>query len=279
MLLEQIFKNANPVIAAIHMPPFPGGSVREVADIDRIERFAAENAGLFVAGGVDGLFIQDQTAPLDAAGYPSVAAHLALAARAVRHAYPELPIGIIVNHHSAYTALAVAKAVGARFVRLKVYVGAMIKAGGIEEGCAYEALRYRSQLDAEDIAIFADVFDRTGTPLGATSLEEAAEWAARRCGADALVLTGKDFADSLEMIDRVRARKVGVPLFLGGGATEADVAGALNHADGVIVSSALMRRHGTRAERQESPWDLDAIRRFVDAAAGAGRTARDSGAA
>jgi membrane complex biogenesis BtpA family protein len=266
LLLESLFKSKSPIIAALHLPPFPGGGDPAPAGIDRIERYARENAAIFVAGGVDALFIQDQTTPADVEGYPSIAAHLALAARVVRHAFPDLPLGIIANHHGARTPLAVAKSVGAQFVRLKVYVGAMLKAGGIEQGCAIDALRYRAQLGADDVAIFADVFDRTGSPIGDTTLEEASDWAARMGRADALILTGHDFESSVAMLDRIRSRKVGAPLFIGGGVTAANVRAALEHADGVIVSSALMRTDGTREERSEHPWDEAAIRAFVAAA-------------
>jgi membrane complex biogenesis BtpA family protein len=267
VLLEKIFRTSQPVVAALHLPPFVGTGDPDAADIDWIEQYAVDNAGLFVTGGVNGLFIQDQTMPSDVEGFPSIVANLTVAARAVRRAYPHLPIGIIVNHHGAYGALAVAKAVGASFIRLKVYVGAMLKANGIEEGCAFEALSYRTRLGAEDIAILADVFDRTGTPLGATSLEEASEWAVRRGRADALVLTGHSFAGSLDMIDRVRAKKLGTPILLGGSVTAENVGDALDHADGVIVSSALMRKEGSREERRSRPWDGSAIRRFVESAA------------
>jgi membrane complex biogenesis BtpA family protein len=266
VLLKDIFRTAHPVIAALHLPPFRGAGDPDAADIDWIEDYAVENAGLFAAGGVDGLFIQDQTTPIDAAGFPNVVANLSVAARAVRRAHPQLPIGIIVNHHGAATALAVARAVGASFVRLKVYVGAMMKPGGIEQGCAFEALAYRTQLQAENIAIFADVFDRTGTPVGPTTLEEASHWAARRGRADALVLTGHSFADSLAMLDRVRARQLGVPLLLGGSVTTDQVGTAFDHADGVIVSSALMRKDGSLQQRRSRPWDEQEIRRFMEVA-------------
>ena len=266
MLLEKIFRTSQPVVAALHLPPFAGGGDPGAADIDWIEQYAIDNAGVFVAGGVDGLFVQDQTMPADVAGFPNVVANLAVAARAVHRAYPDLPIGIIVNHHGAYGALAVAKAAGASFVRLKVYVGAMMKTEGIEEGCAFDALSYRTRLGAENIAIFADVFDRTGTPLGTTPLEEASEWAVRRGRADALVLTAHSFSDSLDMIDHVAAKRLGAPVFLGGSVTAGNVGEALGHADGVIVSSALMRKDGAAEERRRRPWDEQAIRDFVEAA-------------
>ena len=196
---------------------------------------------------------------------PEVAAILSVVGASVRCAFPDLPLGIIIGSHSAETPLAVAKAIGAQFVRLKVYVGAMVKADGIEQGCAYEAVQYRARLGAEDIAIVADVYDRTGIPLGEMDIEEASRWAVRY-RADALVLTGHDFPGSLHMLERVRAKQLGVPLLLGGSATAGNVSQALRYADGIIVSTSLMSASGSKAERAARPWDEDAIRRFMDAA-------------
>ena len=57
---------------------------------------------------------------------------------------------------------AVASAAGADFVRIKVYVGAMMTPFGMESGQAFAAIRARNACDARDVAIFADVHDRTG---------------------------------------------------------------------------------------------------------------------
>lgn len=264
MTFRELFENRTPVIVALHLPPFPGGPGGGWAIAD-IERFAVENAGVFAAGGADAVVVQDQTVSLAGDGDPAIVAPFAIAARAVRAAFPALPLGIIANHHGSRTPLAVAKAADAQFVRLKVYVGAMVKAGGIEQGCAVDALRYRAEIGADEVAIVADVFDRTGTPLGDATIEEASDWAARIGRADALVLTGRDFESSLDLIDRVRAARVGRPLLLGGGATTGNVATAVRHADGVIVSSALKRTEGTAEEIRARPWDERVVAQFVKA--------------
>lgn len=262
---QDLFRDHKPVIAALHLPPFPGSRHPHARNIQEIEHYAIENAGVFAAGGVDALFLQEQGAPAGPVSDPEVTAYLSVVSRAVRREFPQLPLGIIVNSHGAEVSLAVAKAVGAQFVRFKVYVGAMVKASGIEQGCAYEAVQYRYRIDAEDVAIIADVYDRTGVPLGETTIEEASGWAVRFGCADALVLTGKDFTTSLDMLARVQAKRYGVPLLLGGSATADNVAAALQHADGIIVSSSLMRTSGSAEERDARPWDENAIKRFVEA--------------
>ncbi len=262
---RDLFQHTKPVIAALHLPPVPGSHHPRARTVQQIEQYAIENAGAFVAGGVDALFLQDLGAPPMQGSDHEVVAYLSVVGAAVRRSYPELNLGIIVNSHGAEIPLAIAKAVGAQFVRIKVFIGAMVKAGGIENGCASEAIQYRSRIGAEDVAIIADVYDRTGVPLGEMPIEEASRMAVWY-RADALVLTGKDFTGSLDMLARVRAKHYGVPLLLGGSATADNIGDALAYADGVIVSSSLMRTSGSPEEREARPWDDAAIKRFVDAA-------------
>jgi predicted TIM-barrel enzyme len=95
--------------------------------------------------------------------------------------------------------------------------------------------------------------------------ERAAQWA-QSMGADALVLTGATFADSLDRIAKARAASVSRPLVLGGSVTEDNVAAALAVADGVIISTALMRKGADRVDPVR--WDAELAKRFVEAARG-----------
>jgi hypothetical protein len=170
----------------------------------------------------------------------------------------------------------VAQAIGAQFVRLKVYVGAMVKAEGILQGCAYEAIQYRAAIGAEEIKILADVYDRTGEPLGRLPIAEEARQAAVYGRADGLVLTGLSFAESLQMLADVRAARLNTPLLLGGGATAENIAQVLKVADGVVVSSAFKTTSGWTREALLAEWDADRVNFFMQSvrrAAGEGKVA------
>jgi hypothetical protein len=80
----------------------------------------------------------------------------------------------------------------------------MVKAEGILQGCAYEAIQYRAQIGAQDVAILADVYDRTGEPLGRMPLVEEARQAATFGRADGLILTGRSFGGLDSEIVRLR---------------------------------------------------------------------------
>ena len=253
------------VIAALHLPPLAGSRHPDALPVSRAVEHALRNAEKAMRAGVQGLYIQDVAdTPLAPSIQPHTTAALAVVGAALRREFPQLALGICMMSHGAREPLAVADAIGAQFVRLKVYVGVMIKAEGILQGLAYEAIQYRAQLDAEHIQILADVYDRTGEPLGRMSLADEARQAAVFGRADGLVLTGMSWAQSLEMLKEVRAAGLGVPLFLGGGATAANVAEALQYADGVIVSSTFKSTSGWTRESLLTEWDEARIRTFME---------------
>jgi len=255
------FRADLPLIAALHLPDpvvEPGRSLAW------LEEYALANARIFAEAGFSALMLQDQTRePGDAT--PETVARMAALGRVVKRALPGLALGIIVQAHDAVAPLAVAKACGADFVRLKVFVGAAMTAEGVRQALSARARAYRASIGAADVALFADVFDRTSLPMVDMPPERAAQWA-QSMGADALVLTGATFAESLDRIDKARAAGVSRPLVLGGSVTESNVADALAAADGVIVSTALMRKGVDRDDPVR--WDAELTKRFVAAARG-----------
>ena len=82
------------------------------------------------------------------------------------------PVGLNLLENDAAAMMAVASSSGADFIRVKIYVGAMMTPFGVETAKAHDAIKARNVLGAQNVAIFADVHDRTGTPIassGATS--------------------------------------------------------------------------------------------------------------
>jgi predicted TIM-barrel enzyme len=248
------------VIAALHFPELGVG--HKPISMGWLEDYILQNLAVFVQGGVPAVILQDETLTTDRTRPESIAILAALASSA-RHEYPDLQLGIIVQAHDPLAPIAIAHAAGANFVRIKVFVGAMLKAEGLQQGCGVAARDYRAMLGREDILILADVHDRMGYPMSDEPMEVAAGWAARN-GADALILTGFTFDESLQYLNTVREAGIGRPLLLGGGADVWNVARALSHADGVIVSSALKRKDATPKDLIQ--WDLNCIQRFMHAA-------------
>jgi membrane complex biogenesis BtpA family protein len=253
------------IVGALHLPPFPGTQRAKARTLHEIEEYAIANARVFAQGGVNGLCIQESDAGGPARDvWPEVIAYMTSVGRAVRQVFDGV-LGVLVAGHGAAGPLAIADAIDAQFVRLKVYVGAMVKAEGLVEGCARDAILFRERIGATRIALMADVYDRTGTPLGDMRLADAATWAVSFGSADALVLTGQTWTESLDYIAKVRTRNLGVPLLIGGSVDGDNIGQALTIADGVIVSSSLKYPHAVDTY-DGIVWDVDRIRALVAAA-------------
>ncbi len=254
------------VVAALHLLPFPASRHPDARALNKIIERALANARVAYEKGVRAIYLQDLgDAPVAPYIEPHTVAGVTAVGVALRREFPDLALGVCLMSHGAREPLAIAQAIGAQFVRLKVYVGAMVKAEGILQGCAYEAIQYRAQIGAADIAILADVYDRTGEPLGQLPLIEAARQAVTFGRADGLVLTGQSLEESRAMLAEVRGAKLGVPLLLGGGATAENVAALKPLCDGIIVSTAFKPVGGWTRESLGADWDGARIREFVSA--------------
>jgi uncharacterized protein len=255
----RLFASRPPVIAALHLPDFALSRHRSPA---WYEDYAVSNARVFAEAGIPWIKLQDQTRTAGPAA-PDTLAMMASLGRLIRAEVPDLGLGIIIEAHDPVAALSVAHGAGADFVRLKIFVGGAMTAEGPRHALGAAAIAYRAALGRPDIAILADIHDRTARPLSDESQPFAANWAAK-VGADGLIVTGSSFPDTLDRIAAVRKAVPKQPILIGGGVTEDNVVAALAASDGVIVSSALMR--ASAGEDDILRWDADLCRRFMDAA-------------
>ncbi|MCA9560056.1 MAG: BtpA/SgcQ family protein [Myxococcales bacterium] len=236
-------------IGMIHLDPLPGAP-DYAGDIESVAADAAEAARALAEGGVTAIMLENFN---DAPFYkdhlpPETVAALTRCALAVRGAAPAVPLGVNALRNDGPAALAVAVAVGARFIRVNVLCGAMVTDQGLIEGCAAELIRMRRAL-AADVAILADVGVKHAQPLGGFDLAQSAKDTALRGRADALIVSGSGTGAPTPQgrIDAVRAAVPGVPVLVGSGTTveTVDPAGA----DGFIVGTALKRDGRVDAER------------------------------
>ena len=267
---QGLFKGKEPVIiAALHLPPSPMFNRKTSVPMDQTIEFALRNVEKAVRAGVPAVYVQDLgDIPFPPHIQPHSVAFLSVVGAAVRKEFPNIPLGVCMMSHGAREPLAVAKAIGAQFVRIKVFTGAMVKSEGIVEGCAYEAITYRTQIGAEDIAILADVYDRTGKPLGEIPLVEAARFAGVHSRADGLIMTGFSFKESLQMLGEVKDANLDVPLLIGGGANVENIQEALQVCRGAIVSSSFKPVGGWTKKSMLTEWDYDRIEQFMEAVKG-----------
>jgi membrane complex biogenesis BtpA family protein len=254
---------AKALLGVIHLPPLPGAP-RYDGDMAALRARTARDAEALAAAGFDAVLVENfGDAPFFRGRVPAetVAAMAVLADEARRAS--GLPLGVNVLRNDGLSALAVAAATGARFVRVNVLVGARVTDQGVIASEAAELLRLRRSLDAQRVSLVADVGVKHSAPLaGHGSLEEEAVEAVERSLADALVVTGARTGEEASEADvaRVRAASHGRPVWLGSGVRAETLGRWLSLADGVIVGSDL--RDGGRAG---GPIDPARAKRFAAA--------------
>ncbi len=259
--LSLLRAGGKPVIGMVQLRPLPGGSRYEGATLEEILDPALSEAAILSENEIDVLMVQNLgDVPTSLEATKAQVAWMTRVTAEVRRQSGR-PVGLNMLENDAEAMFAVATASGADFVRIKVFVGAMLTPFGVEQGQAFRAIRARTQWNAERIAIFADVHDRTGRSLVENNFEDDLDYAVRLGTADGLVLTGKTYAGTQELISIARERVGNVPVLVGGGITRENIGEVNRIADGVIVSSSL-KGSGTAF----GSYDADKVKEFMAAA-------------
>lgn len=228
-----------PVIGMVQLQPLAGGAGYRGGSIEDVLDGALSEASVLSDNGVDVLMIQNLgDIPVAAQAAPAQVAWMTRVTAEVRQKFGR-PVGLNLLENDAEAMFAIASAAQADFVRIKIYIGAMMTPFGIETAQAHAAIKARTSWRADNVAIFADVHDRTGTPIASGGFEEDVEFAVRLGGADGLVLTGKSYPETLQMIAAARRRHAEAPILVGGGVTAENFGEIAGVADGAIVSTSM----------------------------------------
>jgi uncharacterized protein len=237
--LSLIRAGRKPVIGMVQLLPLAGSSGYRGGLMQDVLNAALSEAHILSDNGVDVLMIQNLgDIPVAAHAVPVQIAWMTRVTAEVRQKFGR-PVGLNLLENDAEAMFAIASAAQADFVRIKIYVGAMMTPFGIETAQAHAAIKARNSWRAGDVAIFADVHDRTGTPIASGGFEEDVEFAVRLGGADGLVLAGKSYQQTLELLTAARAKYPNVPILVGGGVTAQNFSEVTQTADGVIVSTSM----------------------------------------
>ena len=233
-----------PVIGMLHLPALPGAP-RFAGDPKALTQHVLRDAEALASGGVDGLMLENYG---DLPFYPDrvpayVVAQMTALACEVRRRFTHLPLGVNVLRNDGRSALAVAHASGAQFIRVNVLCGARVADQGILHGIAHDLLRERALLGAESsVRIFADVDVKHSAPLAPRPLEDEVADTLHRGLADALIVSGSGTGRATDPghVAAARAAAAGkAPVFVGSGVTVRSLPEYLPHADGFIVGSAF----------------------------------------
>lgn len=240
--ISHLWPDRKPLIGMVHLLPLPG-SPRWSGTMHRVLDQALADTDALVSGGMDGVLVENfLDAPFFAESVPpdTVAAMATVIASIVR-ASP-VPVGVNVLRNDARSALGIAVATGASFIRVNVHTGVMWTDQGVIQGRAAETLRRRAASGA-DVAILADVLVKHATPPPGLTADRAASDTWFRGLADALVVTGSGTGQPADLAELAPVRRgaPAAPILVGSGVTPENVAATLAVADGAIVGTCLAR--------------------------------------
>jgi len=240
--LKEMFGVEKPVIGMVHLLPLPGAPGYDFYGLEAVIEHALRDAEALISGGVDGLIVENMWDLPYYVGMdvpPEEMTTQAVAARAIVEAV-EVPVGINVIHNGGRVTLAIAVAAGADFIRVCLLTGARVwDTGEFDRGCAAELLRWRKNLGAEHIKLFADVDKKHSVAFPGIDLATHIEWTEFYL-ADALIVSGKMTGTAPELEKVRRARELATrPILMGSGTTADNIAQFLQYADGAIVGTAL----------------------------------------
>jgi membrane complex biogenesis BtpA family protein len=254
------WKHDGPLVIGVVQPPaLPGSSAWDTATVDEAVETVTSDTAALARAGVESVIVQNLwDGPSRSPAAASTVAAMAVVVRAARSVCPGL-LGVNLDVNDGPATLAVAAAGGADFIRIKVLVGTMLKSSGLVSGCAAELAEARRRPGMPPMAVMADVHDRSGTPLGGIDLADDVE-GALWSGADALIITGRTVAATLDMLAVARAQSGRTPLIVGGGTNPGNLEQVVPYADGVIVGLYL-KQDGV----ESAPVDPARAERYVRA--------------
>jgi len=229
-------------IGMVHLQPLPGSPAWQ-GNLAEVTAAALTDASALFEAGIRAVMVENYH---DVPFYPgrvpaeTVAAMTAIIST-LGNEFPQIAWGVNVLRNDAASALGIAVAVGARFIRVNVHVGAMVTDQGSIEGNAWHTLRLRRHLEAPEVGILADVRVKHARPLAQRPLGEEAQDLRLRGRADAVIVTGAatgSGADSRDVLT-VREALPGCPILVGSGMTAGTASDFFPAADGCIIGSAL----------------------------------------
>ena len=239
--MKSLFSRPKPVIGVIHVGALPG-TPRSSQTVSELITSARNEAKLYRECNVDGVIIENMhDVPYLRAevGPEIVAAMTAIATEVKREC--GLPVGVQLLAGANIEAMAVAHAADLDFIRAEGYAYAHIADEGLIQASAAKLLRYRKMIGATRVKVWTDVKKKHAAHAitADVSLGETAE-TVEFMGADCVIVTGSATGKPPNVADVREAKShCHLPIFLGSGITENNVAEFYNDADGFIIGTAF----------------------------------------
>jgi membrane complex biogenesis BtpA family protein len=254
------FPRRKPIIGMIHVGALPGTPGSKLA-LPKIVAEAVREARIYREAGLDGVALENMhdVPYLRGAVGPEIVSSMSIIGQAVKAEFRGVT-GLQILAAANREAIAVAHAAGLDWVRVEGFVFAHVADEGFIDSCAAELLRYRKQIGAERVRVWADIKKKHSSHAitADISLGETAH-AAEFMRADALIVTGPVTGRPPQPADVAEAKAhSALPVLLGSGVDAGNFREFLPTADGFIIGSAFKR-----AGHWKNPVDAAMVRRFM----------------
>ncbi|MEM3637109.1 MAG: BtpA/SgcQ family protein [Conexivisphaerales archaeon] len=223
------------IIGMVHLKPLPGSPLFE--SFHTVMDSALKDLKALEEGGVDGIMVEnfnDMPFYKDDVPKETIASMTRVCTEIMKST--SLPVGINVLRNDSIASLAIAASCGASFIRANILTDAYVTDQGIIEGNAHRLLRYRRALNAESIAIWADVHSKHASPLSTRRLELAVIDTVERGLADAIIITGERTGSAPQPSDLRTAKKYS-KVVVGSGVHPSNAKVLLKLADAAIIGT------------------------------------------
>ncbi|MCK5474961.1 MAG: BtpA/SgcQ family protein [Candidatus Pacebacteria bacterium] len=258
--MKKIFNKT--IIGMIHVDALPG-TPKSKDNVEAIIEKAKKEAEIYKKAGIDAVMLENMhDAPyLNKNVGPEIVSTMTAVCIEVKKILSDIPCGIQILAAANKEALAVAKVSELDFIRAEAFVFAHVADEGIIESCAGELLRYRRQINAENILVLADIKKKHSAHSITSDVDiiETAHAVEFFIG-DGVIVTGiaTGCEANLEEVESVK-KGVKIPVLVGSGVTYENVESYLKTADALIVGSYF---------KEEGCWenevDYARVKKFMD---------------
>ncbi|XP_012228011.1 uncharacterized protein F13E9.13, mitochondrial [Linepithema humile] len=262
---RKLFPQSCSIIGMVHVEALPGTPKYEGC-VEKIVKNAIKEALIYAECCVDGILLENMhDIPYVKQRDTSmeITAMMTRICAEIRKITPQnIACGVQILAGCNKEAIAVAKAAGLQFIRAEGFIFSHVADEGLIDASAGTLLRYRRQIDANDVLIFADVKKKHSahaitSDVSLLQTVKAAEFFL----ADGVILTGNATGEEVNVKDLGEVRKhiaARLPVLIGSGVTLDNVDNYVDAADALIVGS-----HLKTAGRWENALDPERVRALV----------------
>ncbi|HPN38566.1 MAG TPA: BtpA/SgcQ family protein [Melioribacteraceae bacterium] len=234
-----LFGFEKPIIGMIHVNALPG-TPKYNGDVKQIIKRSLREAETYIDNFIPVLMIENMhdTPYLNRNVGPEITSILSIILYEIKQKF-NVPIGIQILAGANKEAIASAYCSGSDFIRAEGFVFSHIADEGMFNSDAGELLRYRKQINAENIKIFTDIKKKHSShaitkDVDITETAKAAEFFM----SDGVIITGGSTGKepNLEEIISVK-NSVALPVLAGSGITATNIKTYKQYCDAFIIGS------------------------------------------